>query len=150
MDTPNKKSCSNCRWFMSPSDPHPVCPLCRTCTRENGCTLEVNWSEEDWGAFEAKKASLRIAREKAKANLKSAVPGGDSSPRGSTRESIPSVPTSTPTSSFQSALDKGGTGRVTPLVPPKKTSKRKTSPRGAPMATKKKRVWNPPRALGQA
>ena len=74
---------------MSPDDRHPVCPLCRTCTRENGCPLEKDWSEEDWKPFDAKKASLKASREKARANLKNqSVSGGEPSPRGGIRETI--------------------------------------------------------------
>ena len=142
MDAQNKKKCSNCRWFMSPDDRHP----CRTCTRENGCPLEKDWSEEDWKSFDAKKASLKASREKARANLKNqSVSRAEPSPRGGIRETIslqaagsprrPSVGVLTESSvptlclSFQSALDKDDTGNPTSKVPPRR-SKSVSPPQG--------------------
>ena len=65
-----QKKCSICNWFIKKSDPHALCALCRPCRQDKPCSLDQQWTEEDWTVFAVRRDYLSVKRAKSTANLK--------------------------------------------------------------------------------
>jgi hypothetical protein len=64
-DTRHKKTCDACKEFVPVKDPHKLCVLCRSCTKDKPCSLNRDWSDKSWLKFLSHKAEKGAKKAKA-------------------------------------------------------------------------------------
>ena len=55
--------CETCHRFLprEEKDRHPMCLICRPCSQATPCEFDMEWTAEEWDAFEEERAAKRTA-----------------------------------------------------------------------------------------